>query len=400
MGLLKMDCAAWIAQVGAAIEAELAGGDVQEAFRCLKGWYQNASESMARPCPQTMERQTAERVALYARRGSPGAPLPVNIDPVPIDDRTPTDAEVREAAQKLTNGWAPGASGMHAKDVKRWLHRMRLKEDHESGTRNENAGDNWQLFLKLAQAVWDHGNIPPQLLWVIVLHLPKGGGDYQGIGLLEPMWKVCERVMDMRLNRIPLHESLHGCCDGRGTGTAVMEAKLTQQLAHLEQVPFYGVFLDLKKAFNLIDHERCLLILGGYGVGPKMIRLIQNFWANVTMVCRASVNYGMPFQAGRGITQDGPLSAKLFNILVDAIAQEWLRELGEGITLEPDEIDHLMATFFAIFYVDDAYLASRDPDFLQRALYVIVGLFARVGLETNAQKMQAMICTSGRIHIQ
>jgi hypothetical protein len=70
----KMDCAARTAQVGAAIEAKLAGGDIQEAFRCLKGWYRNALESMACPCPQTIEQQTAERVALYARRDSPGDP--------------------------------------------------------------------------------------------------------------------------------------------------------------------------------------------------------------------------------------------------------------------------------------------------------------------------------------
>ncbi len=106
-----------------------------------------------------------------------------------------------------------------------------------------------------------------------------------------------------------------------------------------------------------------------------MIWLIQNFWANATMVCKVSVEYGTPFKAGRSVTQGGPLSAKLFNVLVDAVAREWLRELWEGSTLKPDEIDRLMATFFAIFYVDDAYLASRDPDFLQRALDVIVGLF-------------------------
>jgi hypothetical protein len=118
------------------------------------------------------------------------------------------------------------------------------------------------------------------------------------------------------------------------------------------------------------------------------------------MVCRASVNYDTPFQAGRGVTQGGPLSAKLFNVLVDAIAREWLRELREGSALKPDKINHLMATFFAIFYVDDAYLASRDPELLKRALDVIVGLFSRIGLETNAQKMQTMICTPGRIRIQ
>ncbi len=41
---------------------------------------------------------------------------------------------------------------------------------------------------------------------------------------LEPIWKVIERVIDRRLKAIALHDSLHGCRNGRGTGTAVIEA--------------------------------------------------------------------------------------------------------------------------------------------------------------------------------
>jgi hypothetical protein len=77
-----------------------------------------------------------------------------------------------------------------------------------------------------------------------------------------------------------------------------------------------------------------------------------------------------------------------------------LQELWEGSALKPDEIDRLMATFFAILYVDDAYLVSPGPEFLQRALDILVHLFARVGLKTNVQKTQTMICTPGRIRIQ
>jgi hypothetical protein len=139
--------------------------------------------------------------------------------------------------------------------------------------------------------------------------------------------------MDMRLNRIHFHKSLHGCRDGRGTDTAVMEAKLAQQLAHLEQVPFYGVFLDLKKVFDSMDCECCLLILECYGVGPKMIQLIRNFWANATMVCQASVNYSTPFQAGQGITQGAPLSANCSMFLLMPLHGNGCRNCGRGAPL-------------------------------------------------------------------
>ena len=110
-----------------------------------------------------------------------------------------------------------------------------------------------------------------------------------------------------------------------------------------------------------------------------MIRLIWGYWCDAIMVCRASGNYGTPFKAGCGVTQGGPLSAKLFNILVDAVAREWFRELREGGDYEVWELDELTSTFFAIFYIDDAYLASRDAEFLQRVLDVLVNFFCEGG---------------------
>ena len=102
------------------------------------------------------------------------------------------------------------------------------------------------------------------------------------------------------------------------------------------------------------------MILEGYGADPRMIQLIRGYWRDAIMVCRASGNYGTPFKAGRGMTQGSPLSAKLFNILVDAVARNWFRELQEGGDYEEWELDDLMLTFLAIFYVNDAYLALRD----------------------------------------
>ena len=120
---------------------------------------------------------------------------------------------------------------------------------------------NWRLFVRLVQTIWRTGEIPRQLCWIIVVLLPKKDGGYRGIGLLEPIWKVIEAIMDRRLNVIPLHDCLRGYLAKRGTRTAITEAKLFQQLAFLDQVPLFSAFLDLKKAFGLMDRKRCLRIL-------------------------------------------------------------------------------------------------------------------------------------------
>ena len=55
-----------------------------------------------------------------------------------------------------------------------------------------------------------------------------------------------------------VHDSLHGFRSERGTGTAIIEAKLSQRLAYLEAEAFFGIFIDLQKAFDAMDREGCV----------------------------------------------------------------------------------------------------------------------------------------------
>jgi hypothetical protein len=206
--------------------------------------------------------------------------------------------------------------------------------------------------------------------------------------------------MDIRLEKITLHDSLHGCLAGRGMGTGIIEGKLAQQLAHLEQTPFFGVFINLKKVFDTMDRGRCLAILALHRVGLRMRRLIRNFWDTAMNVCRAKGNYGRPFKAGRGVTQGGPLSAKLFNIIVNAVVREWLRLMRETLDDSGGHLSAQIKALFAIFYVDDGYLASRDAEFLLEAFDILVETFKRVGFATNTKKTQVMVCTPRKILLQ
>ena len=75
---------------------------------------------------------------------------------------------------------------------------------------------------------------------------------------------------------------------------------------------------------------------------------------------RSHQYYGVPFKAGQDVTQGSLLSAKLFNLLVNAVAREWLVRLPQEAAKDHKEeyLAKLMRGFFTIFNVDDAYFAS------------------------------------------
>jgi hypothetical protein len=107
-----------------------------------------------------------------------------------------------------------------------------------------------------------------------------------------------------------------------------------------------------------------------------------------------------PFKAGHGVTQGGPLLAKLFNIIVNAVVHEWMQLMQELLDdMEGNLANHINA-LFSIFYANGGYIASRNAKFLQEAINILVAMFKRVGLETNTKKTQAMVCMPGRIRVQ
>jgi hypothetical protein len=133
-----------------------------------------------------MERQTLERVDLYARWLSPGDPLPINVKRTEINEDVPSDGEIRTAVSELSNGRAAGASGMRAKHAKEWLRGIRQEDDPKRLGGGPGNGDHWSLFVQLVQAAWTHGEIPCQLLWIIVVLIPKGGGTTVALGCWNP----------------------------------------------------------------------------------------------------------------------------------------------------------------------------------------------------------------------
>ena len=114
----------------------------------------------------------------------------------------------------------------------------RIKDggDREDDMAPTEAEGHWGRMVEIIQKAFREGELAEESTWQAVVLIPKGKGDYRGIGLVEVMWKVVAVILNCRLTSpITFHDVLHGFRAGRGTGTATLEAKLLQQLAAMRE---------------------------------------------------------------------------------------------------------------------------------------------------------------------
>ena len=119
--------------------------------------------------------------------------------------------------------------------------------------------------------MWQHGEIPTDIVQTILFLILKGNTDTWGIGLLDTLWKVVEAIIDTRLREIiSFHDIIHGFHVERGMGTAILELRLAQEMASVDQDPVLLVYLDLRKAYETVYRGSVLTTPKGYSAGPYM----------------------------------------------------------------------------------------------------------------------------------
>jgi hypothetical protein len=160
-----------------------------------------------------------EYTALYKAADPPGNPLPVHYAPVPISDDIPSEEEILVAVRKLKPRKAPGPSSLQNDDIKKWAR----EREEEPAARVS--------FVQLVEHCFTQQEVPKMACFSTLVLIPKADGGVQGIGLLESVWKVVSMIIKNRMAvSISFDITLHGFQAHRGTGTAILEARL-----HLDQ---------------------------------------------------------------------------------------------------------------------------------------------------------------------
>ncbi len=147
----------------------------------------------------------------------------------------------------------------------------------------------------------------------------------------------------------------------------------------------YQIYLDLKITYDALKQIRCLKILAGYGVGPKLLHLQKQFWDNEKMVCCAGGNFGELVVASQGVSQGGGslwphvqcLCRRGSKGVAAAILGDNAAQGGMG---------EAVPNYIVAFFANDRLVAARCPEWLQSWFTILVDLFEHIGLWTNAQQ--------------
>ena len=139
------------------------------------------------------------------------------------------------------------------------------------------------MFVAIVQAAFRGREIVALCAWQTFVVILKGGGiDFWGVGMLEVLWEAISGIINVRLfYSIQIHDALHGFHAGRGIRNATLPEKLLQKIISMRDMVIRSILLDLQKAHYALDRDRCLDILEGYGVGPRMFRILRTSWVRL-----------------------------------------------------------------------------------------------------------------------
>ena len=200
------------------------------------------------------------------------------------------------------------------------------------------------------------------MLLTIVVLIPKGSsGKFRGIGLLEVIWKLLDGYWTRGYRRLGSMIFSMASAPREAAASASWRRRCTsnQQLATREQVPLYGGFLSPK---GILPHEQGLVpsdlkdagVCRAQGASPRPHLLGQGHpRLPCLQIPREPLHRQMRCHLRR------PALPTIFNIMVDAITQEWVR-LMEASGFGATDI----GTIATVFYADDGLVHQNSSPVL------------------------------------
>ena len=237
-------------------------------------------------------------------------------------------------------------------------------------------------LTRLANRIYDSGDVPEKMRESVLIALPKKPGAVQcekhrTICLASQIGKVILRVIRKRMNgkiEERLDEKQYGFRKGKGTRNAIFILRMIIERSLEMQKDVYLCYIDFAKAFDRVKHEDMMEMLGEIGIDGKDKRMIMNLYWNQKATVQIGEEQTEWVEIKRGVRQGCVLSPDLFNLYSQKMIEE-LDEL-EGIRVGGVNVNNIR-------YADDTVLIADTQEKLQELVSALERACEARGMEIN-----------------
>ena len=212
--------------------------------------------------------------------------------------------DIVKKLQSLKPDKSPGPDGLHPRVLKEL---------------SEEIADPLEMIFNKSMGT---GKLPDKWKLAEVRPIFKKGdktepGNYRPVSLTSIVCKLYEGfIRDKLFEHLTvnglLSEEQYGFCGGRSCTTQLLNT-LNDWLYYLDNhIPVDAVYLDFRKAFDTVPHERLLKKLYGYGIRGHILQWIRDFLTNRYQYVSINDNNSCLSEVSSGVPQGSVLGPTLF----------------------------------------------------------------------------------------
>ena len=291
--------------------------------------------------------------------------------------------EVKLMANKLKNRKASGLDMLSAELLK-------------------HVNDTFMLvFTKLFNKLLQSGHSPEEWSVEIIVALFKGGDEanlttYRGITLLSKFGKFFLGVLLERLNNvISQFEILEQNQIGFRIGYQKSDHIFTLRALILNHFrnnkgPLCICFMDVKKAFDSVNHKLLLQQLATYGIKENFLKVISSLYDQVKSSVSGNDSLTDLFPCNRGVRRGCLCSPVLFALYLNDLNSH-IMESSQGVMVDDIPVHSLL-------YADDLVLKAKDRKDLQSQLDALDTCPKYRKMEVTLDKTEVMLIQKQKSH--
>ena len=299
-----------------------------------------------------------------------------------------TDDEIISSIKSMNPGKSPGPDGIVIEMFKSTLGQI-------------------LPFLKtLFNDVYDRGEVPADWCESIICPIFKSGSNrepqnYRGISLMNSISKIFNGILTARVQKWAeennvLDESQAGFRRGFSTIDNIFSLHaMIQKYICRSRGRFYCLFVDFKRAFDSIQHEKMWDSLKRKGIpeNSKFLRVFQSMYKQLKSCVKIENSLSEFFRCTIGTMQGCISSPIIFCLFINDLVAYLRTECNNRGIFITNDIEDILALMFA----DDVSCFSDTVIRLQKMVDLIGKFCKSVGMEINLKKTKIMVFRNGGI---